>query len=478
MVPRLLGAALLALSGFGQGAGPIRAAVAAPETLAVYTCCGSLAGFDDTNPDDLTSMYHLYAARWSKLFPGLRWNETAFTDQQAMVTRLAAAVSAGKPPDMVFVQGGWMGEIVLSHLARSLDGFYTGAHVTAGSFLPGMARWAHFGGHWWAIPAVSGPLGGQEIYLPKYMTPLGYDNSTLRTFADYYAMSQQAVQFDANANLVRIGFWPGIDSWQSTGTLMCPPGHGLYDAASRPTATDPCNVAYLQYLKSLSTLYGGYKKLSRFLAADPDFLSGSPRSYLATGKAVIVPSGGAYWNLSPIDANTFGVKGGLTYQLTPLPPTPDGSETNVASYPSTMQEVVIPPGAAHAGLAFAVGKATFWDGGDVLGRSLSGSPVVRNQQQWLGQAIAGEAALRRAAGLPGNPAASLQGLRLQPELGLVSQAASPINPVDPYYQQQLLQETIRVLEGHETARAALSTVQSKVLAQERYIEQQYGTWNW
>ena len=59
-----------------------------------------------------------------------------------------------------------------------------------------MAKWAHFGGHWWAIPAVSGPLAGQSVYLPKYMTPLGYNNSNLKTLDDYYNMSKKAVRFD------------------------------------------------------------------------------------------------------------------------------------------------------------------------------------------------------------------------------------------------------------------------------------------
>jgi hypothetical protein len=259
---------------------------------------------------------------------------------------------------------------------------------------------------------------------------------------------------------------------------MCSPGHGLYDAANRPTATDPCNLAYLRYLQSLSQLYGGYDKLARFLSTDPDFLTGNPQSYLATGKATIVPDGGVYWNLSSIDSYNFGIKGGLIYQLTPLPPTPDGTQTNLASYPSTMQEVVIPRGAAHPDLAFAVSKVTFWDGGAVLGCSLSGSPVVRNQQQWLGQAFAGEATLRRAAGLPGNPAANLQGLKQQPRLGLLSRASNAINPVDPFYQQQLVQETIRALEGRETPVAALQTVQTRVLAEERHLQYLYGAWNW
>src|SRR5205085_10402916 len=140
-------------------------------TLSVYTCCGSLAGFNDTTPTDLTSMHALYAGRWAQLFPHLPWRETAFTDQRAMETRLAAAVRVGTPPDMVFVQGGDSGDPVVRGLAQPLDRYFTREHIPDGYFLPSMGHWAHLGGHWWAIPAVSGPLGGQQIFLPKYMAP-------------------------------------------------------------------------------------------------------------------------------------------------------------------------------------------------------------------------------------------------------------------------------------------------------------------
>ena len=60
-------------------------------------------------------------------------------------------------------------------------------------------------------------------------------------------------------NLTRIGYWPGttaltFQGWETIARLMCPSGHGLYNAANQPTATDPCNVAFLSYLKKLSDL--------------------------------------------------------------------------------------------------------------------------------------------------------------------------------------------------------------------------------
>src|SRR6202035_439790 len=49
-------------------------------TLSVYTCCGSLAGFDDTNAADLASVHSIYGGLWSKMYPTLRWRETTFDD--------------------------------------------------------------------------------------------------------------------------------------------------------------------------------------------------------------------------------------------------------------------------------------------------------------------------------------------------------------------------------------------------------------
>jgi hypothetical protein len=341
-----------------------------------------------------------------------------------------------------------------------------------------MDRWAHFGGHWWAIPAVSGPLGGQQIYLPKYMSALGFNNSNLVSFDDYYQMSRKAVQFDAAGNLLRIGYWPGVDSWETIGTLMCPLGHGLYNRANQPTATDPCNLAYLQFLTKLVKLYGGYAKLQAFLSHDPDFLNGNHKAFMVAGKAMITPSAYAFWNIPAFDANNFGVKGGLTYALTTLPPTPDGTVAEAENYPSTQQEVMIPRGAKHPDVAFAVSKMMFWDDNYLLGRSTSGSPIIKGQDRWLHTVISTEAAVRKLVGLPGNPIAALQGLKLQPMLGLVSKASNPINPVDIYYQQQLEKATVRVLLGQQAPAAALHAVQTQVLAEQRRLQAQYGAWPW
>src|SRR5438477_2194393 len=233
-------------------------------TLSVYSEGGTLQGFNDADPTHIYSLHNIYAKLWAKKFPHLRWKETYLNSPGSLETKLTLAVNAGNPPDMAFISGSYLGFTVVRHLAQPLDAYFKRYHIAPGYFLPGLAHWAHFGGHWWAMPAVSGPLAGQYAYLPKYMTPLGYNNSNLRTFADYYQMSKKAVRFDKAGNLARIGYWPGVTPyiWQRIGRLMCPVGHGLYNQANQPTATDPCNVAYLSYLKKLVDLYGGYAKLS------------------------------------------------------------------------------------------------------------------------------------------------------------------------------------------------------------------------
>jgi ABC-type glycerol-3-phosphate transport system substrate-binding protein len=452
-------------------------------TLSVYTCCGSLQGFNDTDPTHLFSIHNIYARLWARMFPHLKWKETVINDQATLETKLTLAVNAGNPPDMVFIQGGYIGFTILRHLAQPLDKYFAQYHVSDSYFLPSMAHWAHFGGHWWAIPAVSGPLAGQYVYLPKYMTPLGYNNSNLRTFDDYYQMSKKAVRFDKSGNLTRIGYWPGttaltFQGWETIARLMCPIGHGLYNAANQPTATDPCNVAFLSYLKKLSDLYGGGAKLGKFLSGDPDIWSGSPKDYMARGKILIAPSANAYWSITPFDTFDFGFKGGLTYQLTPLPPTVHGTLAEVANYPATQQEIVIPTGARHPDAAFAASRMICWDYGYLLGPSTNGSPVAKDQERWLRYMITGEATARKRAGLPDNPAAHLQGLLMQPMLARLSKAWLPTNPVEIYYQEQLNKYTARVLFGQMSPQAALAQVQRLVVAQEQRLKGQYGAWNW
>jgi ABC-type glycerol-3-phosphate transport system substrate-binding protein len=419
-----------------------------------------------------------------KAFPNLHWKETVINDEATLETKLTLSVNSGNPPDMVFIQGGYMGFSVLRKLAQPLDKYFSQYGVSDSYFLPGMAKWAHFGGHWWGIPAVSGPMLGQLVYLPKYMTPLGYNNSNLKTFDDLYAMSKKAVTFDSSGNLTRIGYWPfsaGAPAgytWETMARGMCPVGHGIYNAQNQPTATDPCNVAYMTFLKKLSDLYGGYTKLTKFLAGDPDIWNGSPKDYMASGKALISQSANSYWSVTPFDSFTYGVKGGLQYELTPLPPSVHGTLAEAANYPSTQQVIIIPPGAKHPDAAFAAGKFICWDNGSLLGPSTNGSPVAADQQHWLDALLAGEAGIRQKAGLAGNPSASLTGMKMQPQLARNSQAYLPINPVEVYYIDQLDKATARVLFGQQSASDALAQVQHLVLADEQHLKNQYGSWNW
>jgi multiple sugar transport system substrate-binding protein len=452
-------------------------------TISVYTCCGSLQGFNDTNPKDVFSIHNIYTSIWSKKYPGLKFAETLVNNPDQLETKLTLAVNAGNPPDMVFIQRGYLGFSVLRKLAQPLDQYFSAYHVKPGYILPSMMQWVTFGGHIWAIPSVSGPLAGQLLYIPKYMTPLGYNNSNLRTFDDLYNMSKKAVQFDKSGNLTRIGYWPGLQAqagnyWESMETLFCSVGHGLYNAADQPTATDPCNVAALTYLKKLSDLYGGYAKLTKFLSGDPDFWTGSPKDYMATGQALIPPDADSYWDVSAWDSFDFGVKGGIQYNLTPLPVSLHGTLADAQNFPAGEQVIIIPPGAKHPDQAFAISKLISWDYGYLLGPSTNGSPVTGDQQKWLDAMFAGEAASRKATGLAGNPSASLPGLKNQPMLAIQSKTHLPINPVNIYYQTQLLQASARVLYGQQTPQAALAQVQQEVLAEQSRLQSQYGKWNW
>ncbi|HVA88972.1 MAG TPA: hypothetical protein VNL71_03940, partial [Chloroflexota bacterium] len=156
----------------------------------------------------------------------------------------------------------------------------------------------------------------------------------------------------------------------------------------------------------------------------------------------------------------------------------NGTLAEAANYPTTQQEIIVPQGAKHPDLAFAVSKLMFWDHSDLLGRAASGSPVVKDQSPWLNQFLAGEAATRKQADLPGNPIASLEAVKLQPTLGLLSKASNPINPIDPYYQEQLSLATDRVLSGLQTPEDALAGVQQRVLDETRRLKARYGAWNW
>ena len=93
-----------------------RAGVDMNVTISVYTCCGSLQGFNDTDPTHLFSIHNIYARLWARTFPHLKWKETIINDQATLETKLTLAVNTGNPPDMVFIQGGYVAWIAWNWL--------------------------------------------------------------------------------------------------------------------------------------------------------------------------------------------------------------------------------------------------------------------------------------------------------------------------------------------------------------------------
>src|SRR5947209_1831333 len=87
-------------------------------TLSVYTCCGSLQGFNSADPSNPFSIYNIYHSLLAKAYPGLKFNETTVNDDAALETKLTLAVNSGNPPDMVFLQRGYLGFSVLRKLAQ------------------------------------------------------------------------------------------------------------------------------------------------------------------------------------------------------------------------------------------------------------------------------------------------------------------------------------------------------------------------
>ena len=65
--------AVAVLGGTGLSASATTTHAARPHvdmnvTLSVYTCCGSLQGFNDTDPTHLFSIHNLYAKIWARLY--------------------------------------------------------------------------------------------------------------------------------------------------------------------------------------------------------------------------------------------------------------------------------------------------------------------------------------------------------------------------------------------------------------------------
>ena len=67
-----LASSLLGTQPLASQAGP---SVDMNVTLSVYTCCGSLQGFNSNDPNNVFSIYNIFHDRLVKAFPNLKWQE-------------------------------------------------------------------------------------------------------------------------------------------------------------------------------------------------------------------------------------------------------------------------------------------------------------------------------------------------------------------------------------------------------------------
>ncbi len=434
-------------------------------TITIMTCCGAWAGFNKANIAGVGIPYiGYYKELWKKKFPNLKIKELDVSDAE-IDTKIILGVNAGSPPDIVTIHSE-IGELAARHALTNLDPFYQRDGVTASTFLTAMASWAQVRGHWYGIPAASGPSAGQILYIPKFVKDAGWDpNNIPRTWADLFTATQKVTTRDSKGNLQRIGEWVDGASNEAI-NLFCG-----YFATYEPKTTkfhvnSPCIKDYFRYEKKLLDFYGGVDKYTKFKSGDAGIWGGyTTKAYIPTGK-VIFPRD-AYWSGQQMDGYW-----NLDWRLAP-PPTPHGKpEERVGNTSVTQWQVAIPMGAKHAQLAFEFAKFTLWDNGYVQGPTTNGFTVANQADKWAQVVVKAAADVRASKHFPGNPMS--EAVKLVMSDARLSQAFAPTDVAAPYVGQQLSRAWQQIVYGRASVVQALDQAQRLIDTKQRILHAQYG----
>ncbi len=242
--------------------------------------------------------------------PNIALKATYAANDLSSNQKLFAAVAAGLPPDVTWVDGPEVSGWGVRGILQPIDKYVKQAGLKASDFWTPAWQQLLYAGHIWALPFTADPNFG-FFWNKKLFADAGIKEPP-KTFDEMNRIAQE-LTIVKNGNIQQIGLLPwnvyaNANSMVTWGWVF---GGSFFDqATNKVTANDPRVVAALEWMVSYAKKYG-ITKISSFTAP----FGNTPTTFqvgqvFAIGKLAMQPMGP--WEINAINQFNPGMQYGIT----------------------------------------------------------------------------------------------------------------------------------------------------------------------
>jgi multiple sugar transport system substrate-binding protein len=369
---------------------------------------------------------------FEKAYPNITVKPVYAANDLSTNQKLFAAVAAGQPPDVTWVDGPEVSGWGVRGIIEPIDSYMKADSVALSDFWGPCAREIQYNGHIWALPFTADPNFG-FFWNTQLFAAAGIKNPPT-TFAEMDKMAQELTVVK-NGNIQQAGLLP----WNTYGNANSIITYGwvfggnfFNQVTNTVTANDPPIVDALAWMVSYAKKYD-ITKFSAFIAPFGGSANFQAGQTFALGKLAMQPMGP--WEIPAIAQYNPGMKYGITKMpaKTPLP-----SSSWVGGWC-----VGIPKGAKNPDAGWEFVK---WICATDQGTTAAGN------------AVADFPGYRKSSFFNNIPTA------IKPFYPILqaTQHQRPVTPAEDYYMGQLNNEVSNALYGKKTPKQALTDCTNNV----------------
>lgn len=252
--------------------------------------------------------------------------------------KLLTATAGGNPPDVAGIWSSSLPSYAEHGALTPLDEYCRRAGVRADQYVPIVWQMCQYEGHTWGLPTTPGStalIWNKDMFRRAGLDP----ERPPRTIAELDEYAARLTRYDANSNLVHLGFLPTEPGWWNFAWIYYFGGQ-VWDGTNRILYDSPAGHAMFRWIASYTERYG-LKALQQFSAGFGNFAS--PQNAFLAGKVAMVLQG--VWMHNFIEKYAPGLEWGAA----PFPAV-DGVDPPVVFTEADV--LVIPRGAKHPEAAF------------------------------------------------------------------------------------------------------------------------------